>query len=129
MPKKLSPEATEREKARLAARYSKLSPEELQARKKRDARYYREATAPLMAADYQAFRDRNNTNRREHYARTVLRPRELGKVDRTAERMQTLAQRRVAAIQMRMHQVMPDGDIDSLRERILAAMPERVGHP
>jgi hypothetical protein len=127
VPKKLSPEAAERERARLAARYSKLSPEDLQARKKRDARYYREATAQLIAADYQAFRDRNNTNRREHYRRTVLRPRELGKVDRTAERMQTLAQRRAAAIQMRAHLLIPDGDIDAFRERLLAAMPTRVG--
>ena len=42
-------------------------------------------------------------------------------------RLRSSRARRVAAIQMRLHQVAPDGDINAFRERLLAAMPERVG--
>jgi hypothetical protein len=96
------------------------------ARREYEARRYREVVKPRLASD-PAFRAKQRQHGRKTDARRKL-VRSMQRMEaRIARRVRCSALARLAAIQMRLHQVMPDGDLDAFRERLLASMPERVG--
>jgi hypothetical protein len=91
-----------------------------------EARRYSEVTKPRLATD-PAFRAKQREHGRATDARRKLVRSMLRMEARVARRARCSAIARLAAIQMRVHQVMPDGDLDAFRERLLASMPKRVG--